>query len=162
MPEVPGRSSRPGDGVTRAEAERKTIDRLYRAWLDAIEAASPEYVTFFTADAVLMPPHEPAVVGRDAIESWVRSSFEQYAFEGRETASEITFAGDLAVRRFTVVGTFTSKSDGNVAAIDQKCLNVLRRQPDGAWKIHTHMWSSNGSAPSTSEWIRREARDGRG
>jgi ketosteroid isomerase-like protein len=53
-------------------------------------------------DAVMMPPNELPVTGREAIRNWVAPILEQFVFSGDPVVQEMLVAGDLAYRRYTV------------------------------------------------------------
>lgn len=119
------------------------IDRMVAAaragkW-DAWEA---EYV----ADPVRYPPNAPALVGKAAVGAFNRASPNFSAFDGKLTS--VAGAGDLAV----VTGTFAvsgpagkdSKGKPTPAFHDEgSFMQILRKQPDGSWKITRDIWNSS-------------------
>jgi ketosteroid isomerase-like protein len=50
---------------------REAVDRGHAKWLDAMKANDAEAVgRLVTEDAVLMPPHQAPVVGRQGVIDW--------------------------------------------------------------------------------------------
>ena len=96
-----------------------------------------------TNDAVLMPPDEPAVHGVDAMKKWAETMFSQASLSGRYTSSDVTVSGDLAVARYTGELTMTPKAGGAPVTERIKGIHVMKRQPDGSWKITQDVWNSD-------------------
>jgi uncharacterized protein (TIGR02246 family) len=103
-----------------------------------------------TDDAVLMPPDEPAVHGRDAMKKWAETMFSQASLSGRYTSSDVTVSGDLAVVRYTGELTMTPKAGGAPVTERIKGIHVMKRQPDGTWKIAQDVWNSDAPAVAPS------------
>ena len=57
---------------------------------------------------------------------------------------EVEIWGDWAYARTTITGTATPYGDGNPIQIDMKALQILRRQPDGSWKVSRYINNRNG------------------
>jgi uncharacterized protein (TIGR02246 family) len=134
-----GGPARPPEDETRAL--REVHEAYRRAWL----ASDTEGVMrLFAADAVLMPHHGLApVVGPEAIRAFwfspgpptviTRLDLELDEISVQEATGlvrgrshvEWTVEKGSALERWANAGTF---------------LTVLRRGPDGAWRITHHMW----------------------
>jgi uncharacterized protein (TIGR02246 family) len=132
------------------EADRAAIASMYATRLETIQAAGTidqileAYVATLADDAVWMPPNSPAVVGKEAINSWARDFFSRYTLDVDSLPVEVLEVGnELAVRRFRSVGRYIPSDGGEPVPYDQKYVDILRRQPDGSWSIALHMWSSN-------------------
>ena len=96
-----------------------------------------------TDDAVEIFPGVPPLVGKDAIRaSWnqVTDVVEQYT---DRSVNEINLAGDWAFIRFSFTHTVTSVAGGESEVSACQGLWVIRRQPDGSWKIHWEMVNSS-------------------
>ena len=130
--------------LSAADFERiRAVSRSYcDAWLANDEAA---VLRLFTKDAVLLPHHglEP-VVGEASIRAfWFPKSGPPTTVTTlTQTVDEIGGSGDIAYLRghsavSWVSGTGTAaKTSSNAGTF----LNILRRQPDGAWLITHQMW----------------------
>lgn len=95
----------------------------------------------YTADAAFMPPNEPAVNGRAAIETWAGKFPSVSAFSIK--IDDIGGAGDLAYVRGTYAMTFTPP--GAPVAVDDhgKFLQIERKQADGSWQIASDVFNSD-------------------
>jgi uncharacterized protein (TIGR02246 family) len=125
------------------------------AQLDTIAALASTlntqgYLALFTDDAVLMPPAGPALIGKDQALSYYQKLFSPFLPpEVKYTLDAIEVSGALAVRRYRGLNMFTLKSTGRKVLGAIKYVDVLRKQPDGSWKIALHMWASNSPRPLT-------------
>ena len=106
-------------------------------------------LTVFTSDVAFMPPNEPAVHGQEALRKWGEAMFGQITLNGRYTSSEVSVSGDWAVDRYTGVLTATPKAGGSPTEEQIKGVHVMKRQPDGTWRIAQDVWNSD-APPSPS------------
>ncbi len=112
----------------------------------AAMAAGESSATYFAADAVMMPPNEPAVRGLDAIDAWSAAMGTQVGVAIEYTESEITVAGDWAIERYAAAVTLTPVDGGDPVDDVVKGLHVYRREADGSWKMVYDMWNSDEPA----------------
>ncbi len=127
--------------ITSDEVERH-IREVGTQWARQWNArALDQLMQSYAPDAVYMPPHHPAVHGRDAIREYLQGPIQHGA---RDLKYEVTFvkhSGDLAydVGRYSM-----TVSHGGAERQDRgKYLVVWRRQPDGRWLIVADTWSSD-------------------
>ena len=134
--------------MTMSQAEVSKINEVTQTFVKA--ALANDWATLaalYVDDAILNPPHEPAVKGRTAIRAWLEKFPPLTAFN----ASNVKVEGgdDLAY----VLGTYTMTIAPQEApgAINDtgKYVEVLRRQPAGRWLIAVVMFNSDlpGSLP---------------
>jgi len=123
-------------------AIRTTIERYRTAWLanDAVGVLKT-----FTEDAVLLPAHgSPAVVGKAAIEKfWFSVGGPPVTIaELSISVDEVGGAGDVAFARGRNSLTWTTTERGITHRHHHSgtYLDVLKRQPDGYWRLRAHMW----------------------
>jgi uncharacterized protein (TIGR02246 family) len=102
-----------------------------------------EWTALFTDDAVYMPDGRPSVTGRDALEGAAVSHFNRYRFNIDIAPDEIQVLGDWAFARTTVTGTLTPYGSGNPVRVDGKEIVILRRQPNGGWRVARLIENSN-------------------
>lgn len=126
-----------------SEADRQVL----RAQLEVFESmTTPDwsrYLGYFTDDAILYPPDRPAIFGKPAAQAFYEAAFGGIASVSIDYSEPtIDIAGDLAVRRYEMVGTAFLDSGDSFEARN-KYIDVLRRQPNGDWKITVHAWSPN-------------------
>ena len=119
-----------------------------RSQLEEIEQLSPreldEYVSFFTTDTVLLPPDLPAIHGKDSALEFYESGFagvESWILDYSEAV--IDLSGDLAVRTYSGTAKLVFEDSPEPVTLKSKYLDVLKRQPDGSWKISIHTWGAD-------------------
>lgn len=123
------------------------IKNLRQQYMVAQDAGDVEgCLSFWADDCVLMPPNEPAVVGKDAGRSWYRSAFDQFKIDFTVAFDEIEVVGDWSFARGSYKGALIPKAGGESIQDNGKYLEIHRRQPDGSWKFACHMWSSDNPA----------------
>ena len=120
--------------------DMKTIledfDEAYNEAFNRGDAAG--CAAFFTEDVMLMAPDQPMIRGRKAFEETYRSRIEQNT-GGTHTNELVDFGveGDLAYQ----VGTYAIEDSDPPER--GKFVNVLKRQPDGTWKVAVSIFNSD-------------------
>jgi uncharacterized protein (TIGR02246 family) len=138
-----------------SDAEVTAINVMYDAWMkDFVTHGSEGYVAHFTDDGVLWPPKSPAIVGKEAVRSWIEAFIHHLTIQVAGQAIErVKVDGDVAYCQSCATGTYAYQSNGKLLEFDQKYLDILQRQADGTWKIAYHTWSSNNTLPSVwDDW----------
>jgi uncharacterized protein (TIGR02246 family) len=121
-----------------------------QAWISKdIEKA----LGFYANDAILMFPNMPAIVGKDSIRVYMKSSFADTAFtvQYQITGVDVAQSGDLGYTQGTVTSATTDPKSGKVVTDRGKWLTVRRKQADGSWKIVRDAWSSDLPLSSPSK-----------
>jgi uncharacterized protein (TIGR02246 family) len=127
----------------------------------AIKASTEAYVqavksedwttlaALYTEDAVLMPPNQPIVQGREAIQAYGEAFPPTTEFS--ITPVDIEGRGDLAFVRGT--GTWTLTPEGAPEPIQEtsKYVEIRRKQEDGSWLIAVDIFNSDMPLPSPPE-----------
>ena len=99
-------------------------------------------ISYYTDDAVVMPPNIPTLTGKQSIRTLWKSLLEAPGFAGGWKATKADVSGDLSY----VTGTYeiTGTDDSGKAMTDKgKYLKVWKKQPDGSWKCVADMFSSD-------------------
>ena len=94
------------------------------------------------ADAIIMPPNRPCIVGREDIRRLCKSYSAAYEEKCSLVYDEVETAGNWGFARATVTGIRISKSGGEVEQISLQNLWILKRQVDGKWKFWRIMFNS--------------------
>jgi uncharacterized protein (TIGR02246 family) len=114
-------------------------------WLKAVRAKDWAAVAAtYTTDGMLMPPNEPAVVGRDAIRAWFAAFPALVSMEVQD--AEVGGCCDVAYVRGTYRLAFTPPGAGTVHDTG-KYIEIRRKQPDGTWLKLRDMFSSDAQSP---------------
>ena len=107
----------------------------FEAWVDS-----------FTDDAIVMAPGEPALISKVAIRQWHEPYFGQYDLHEETDEREVEVAGDWAYIRAHWTWTLVPKAGGEAMESTGNSIWILRRQPDGSWKIARAIWNSDRPA----------------
>lgn len=112
------------------------FDEAYNEAFNRGDAAG--CAAFFTEDVVLLPPGEPMIRGRKAFEESYRSRMAQNT-GGTHTNALVDYGveGDMAYQ----IGTFAIEDSDPPEK--GKFVNVLKRQPDGSWKVSISIFNSD-------------------
>jgi ketosteroid isomerase-like protein len=123
-----------------SKAPEITHERILKA---SLSGDVEMIVSMFADDAVVMPPNDTTIFGKDEIRSWWKEYFEFFRITSSvETEREVTVAGDQAFDRASISVTIVPKERGPRILDDIRSLTVWRQQPDGNWKISHQMWNS--------------------
>jgi uncharacterized protein (TIGR02246 family) len=133
---------------TRTEVDVEAIKKVNVDLISAFNKGDvPAAVALVTEDAVDLPPQRPAVIGREAIRSFLQSDVDRFTMNFSDEIVEVEIDGDLAVIWSNYTVTLTSKDDGEPIENNGKWLKVLKRQPDGSWKFSRNIWNSDNPPP---------------
>ena len=128
-------------------ADVAAINEMMDREIAAFAAGDVETIkAMFAADAILMPPGEPAITGLGGLEAWMKGFHEQFTVSAEFTSSDVIVSGNLAVYRYAAELTLTPKAGGDPVSDTSKGLVVLRRQTDGSWKIAQEVWNADEPA----------------
>jgi uncharacterized protein (TIGR02246 family) len=132
-------------------AQEDPVNELIHDFLAAWEEGdAAKAASFYTTDGVYLPPHHPAVVGRDAIEKFHRSTMEKLRPRWRVEREQVLREGDLIVERGS--GTVLMRPEGEEPTEDVgKYIIVCVRDRDGQWRIKWDIDNSDTSIPVESE-----------
>lgn len=106
------------------------------------------WLASLTDDVVYQAPHEPEVVGKDAVRTWGAAYFAAYTTKWEKTSLSFTVSGDCAFERYRYTATNTDKKTGLVTTDTGKGINIFRREPDGKWRVAVDGWSSDLPVPT--------------
>ena len=124
----------------------KTLLGRHASALSAGDAAA--LTALFADDGVMMPPERGAMAGKEAIRWGVRIAFGLFTAKITGESLEVEVAGDWAFARRIYSMTLTAKTGGEQMETVANWLDILKRQPDGSWKIHREMLNSDRPLPT--------------
>lgn len=93
-------------------------------------------------DVVFMPPGSSPVQGKDEIVERYLEPFPEDMYEIEQQSEQLLVGDELAVNRASVVGHKDPTDGGDKEEVNHKGLDVLRREPDGSWKVVISMWNN--------------------
>ena len=96
------------------------------------------FASFFTDDAVWMPPDQPPLIGKEAWWSWIGGGWDQSTIQQLTVNhEEIVIAGDWAFE------WHTETQVGEGWQVNFKGIWILQRQDDGSWKIARYSFNQS-------------------
>jgi uncharacterized protein (TIGR02246 family) len=102
-----------------------------------------DLLALFADDAVLMPPNDTTLYGKEEIGEWWKEYFQWFQVNSTiETEGDLVVAGDQAFHRSSLSIVIVPRKRGTRITDDVRTLTVWRRQADGSWKISHQMWNS--------------------
>ncbi len=102
---------------------------------------------FYTEDAMLIPPDEPIVCGKQAIAEWYEHQFKKAPpiENPKVILEEIEVCGNLAFNRGNFILKFEGETADKPIILNLRFITIWRKQPDGNWKFHRDIWNTNAS-----------------
>ena len=121
--------------------DEKTIRDLHSAFEKSIKVSDwASMIEFYAEDAIQMPPSEPAVVGKKAIQVRLEI-YKGYSWEWRERPIKIIDGRDDLIFVWSHFNQKGTRPDGSSFVGTGDILQVFRKQGDGSWKIVFDTWS---------------------
>jgi uncharacterized protein (TIGR02246 family) len=166
---VVGCQSTPGPAVKKDTAADKAAINALRdkvmATFNSNDAAA--IAACYTDDAVVMNPKEASAEGKPAIQASFQAMFQQGAAKMALTPRETELSGDWAFETGTgtititpkaarkkVASKRTAKKAGKPVEVTTRYVVVLKKQADGAWKVHLDI--GNSAAPRPARRARKK------
>ncbi len=96
----------------------------------------------FSDDGLLMAPGTETLIGKDAVESYYQSIFDEFETSLDSYYEEVEVSGNLAFGRGIADVMLIHKTTGDTTYSKSKYLNILKKQDAGNW-ITTHdIWNN--------------------
>jgi len=132
-------------------ADMKAVDALRSQFAAAYSSGNAAAVAaLYTDDGIAMLPNHPAVEGRQAIQTMLEGYFKENSAKIVHTPLETRVLGDWGYERGKAAVTVTPKS-GKPVEESIKYLVILKRQPDGSWKVSRDIDNSNNPPPVAAD-----------
>ncbi len=105
-------------------------------------------ISYWSDDALVMPPGQPTLEGKPALRSFVADSLKIPGFRIRWKSDKVSFSpdGKLAYMWGTNETTVTG-SDGAPAKLHGRAVTVWRRDADGQWRCVVDIWNAPPPLP---------------
>lgn len=130
-----------------APASRIELGQMNRDFAAALNARDAKAAAaLYTEDAVLIPPGEPMVRGRRAIEDYWRGAIESGGI--RDVSVETMDAQSSGSLGYET-GSFVLTADGpdGRPVVDRgRYVELLRRDADGTWRSTHGIWNAGSAA----------------
>ena len=132
------------------EADVEAIATSLEQELAAVNSGDAEaFQAAITNDAVLMPPNEPPVTGKEAILAWQQAFFDQATVQLSISFEEVEVAGNWAFARRSWARTLTPVAGGEPTQDNGQVVHIYQRQADGSWKVARIIWNSDNPPPGS-------------
>lgn len=121
---------------------RKAIEEMNVKFGDAVrkgDAAS--LASFYTEDAVILPPDSGMLRGRENVEAFWNGVFQMGVKDAELTVVEVMGSGDFVYEIGKYNMTITSEAQEPVQQ-KGKYLVVWKKAADGSWKLHVDIWNA--------------------
>ena len=127
--------------------DKAVLEAGTNTWIEAFNTHDADALaSLYTEDAVLLPPNEPAVFGRDAIRATNKEQLAQEGIGMELEDLEVNIVGDLGYK----AGRYRMYTkDGGL--LDRGKYIEIWKKTDGQWLIHRDMWNSSVAAPAEAE-----------
>ena len=130
-------------------SERTRLLQRDAAWaVAASEGRDVERVlSYWTDDAIVLPPGLPAVVGKAALRQYVEGSMRIPGFRITWTSTDVTFSpdGNLAYM-FSRNAVTMNVPDGTPTTTKGRAVTIWRRESDGEWRCAVDIWNAEPAA----------------
>ena len=112
--------------------EGRDIDRILSYWTD---------------DAVVLPPAVPAIVGKTALRQYVESSLQIPGFQMTWSSADVVLSpdGNLAYM-FSKNAVTLNGQNGAPVTMNGRAVTIWRREPDGDWRCAVDIWNAEPTA----------------
>jgi ketosteroid isomerase-like protein len=126
-------------------AEKTLLLKRDAEWaMTASEGRDLERIlSYWTDDAIVMPPGLPAVIGKTALREYVQASMNLPGFRISWTSTEVVLAPDLNLAyMFGANSIDLNGPDGIPMRIDGRAVTIWRKDPDGEWRCAVDIWNA--------------------
>ena len=115
-----------------AAAEGRDVERILSYW---------------TEDAIVLPPGLPAVTGKDALRQYVLGSMQIPGFRISWASTAVTFSPDGNLAYMLSRNAVTANApDGTPTTTDGRAVTIWRREADGEWRCAVDIWNAEPAA----------------
>jgi ketosteroid isomerase-like protein len=126
-------------------AERDALLKRDAEWASAAsEGRDLESVlSYWTDDAIVLPPGLPAVIGKAALREYVEASLRVPGFRISWTSTDVTFSPDMNLAyMFGSNSINMNEPDGTPIEIQGRAVTIWRKESDGEWRCAVDIWNA--------------------
>jgi ketosteroid isomerase-like protein len=137
-------TSQEGDAM-KGDSERAALMQRSRDWARVATSGDLEpALSFWSDDAIVMPPGQPAIVGKSAIRDFLRQTMAIPGFSITWEPEHASVANDADVG-YMVERNRITFTDGSGATQTRygKAVTVWRKDDQGAWRCVVDTWNDN-------------------
>ena len=104
-------------------------------------------LSYWTDDAVVLPPGLPTIAGKTALRRYVESSLQMPGFQITWSSADIVLSpdGNLAYM-FSKNAVTVNGQDSTPVTMNGRAVTIWRREPDGEWRCAVDIWNAEPTA----------------
>jgi ketosteroid isomerase-like protein len=129
---------------TEQSAEQKRLLERDAEWA-ALAAEGLDVdgmLSYWTDDAVVLPPGFPPLIGKAAVREYVENSLRIPGFKISWRSIEVKFSPDLNLAYMFGENSVTMNGpDGKPVTAKGRGVTIWRREPDGVWRCAVDIWN---------------------
>ncbi len=139
--------AKPALPAASKDQSRQGIEELHQKDIQASIAFDTDALAaLWTDDIVALPPGIPPLVGREANVKYLEASKHEMAkydilAYNQEWQEVFPVSDDYAWEWGYISGRLRPVAGGEEIEYRYKALRILKRQPDGSWKVHRTAWN---------------------
>jgi len=104
-------------------------------------------LSYWTDDAIVLPPGLPAVVGKAALRQYVQGSMQIPGFKITWTSRDVTFSPDQKLAyMFSDNAVTMDGPDQKPVTTRGRAITIWRREPDNEWRCAVDIWNATPSS----------------
>ena len=130
-------------------ADKERLLRRDAEWAEvASEGRDVELIlSYWTEDAVVLPPGLPPVVGKAALRQYVEGSMQIPGFRITWESKDVTLSPDGRLAyMFSRNAVTVNAPDGTPMTTEGRAVTIWRREPDGEWRCAVDIWNAEPAA----------------
>jgi ketosteroid isomerase-like protein len=126
------------------DAESQKLLRRDAEWADVAAAGRDvdRIASYWSDDAVVIPPGQPIVEGKAAIRAFVAASLRIPGFRIHWVSEKVSFSPDGKLAYMHGRNTMTMRdAKGSLVTIPGRGITIWRLEPDGQWRCVVDIWN---------------------
>lgn len=127
------------------DSERTKLLQRDAEWADlASEGRDVEAIlSYWTDDAVVLPPGLPAVIGKTALREYIQANLQIPGFNITWSSTDVAFSPDENLAyMFSDNAVTMNGPDGKPTTIEGRAVTIWRRDRDGEWRCAVDIWNA--------------------
>ena len=131
-----------GSSFALAGQDNVAIDKVRLNFNSAFNEGNAEAIAqLIDPNGIWMPPGQPSIVGKDSIVAHYSSYFERIKSKFELKPGDIQLCDGWAFISGAFSRADTPKTGGAAREVSGHYLMILKKQPDGTWKIARDIWN---------------------
>lgn len=131
--------------------EMNEKERLLKRDAEWAEVASEgrdveRILSYWTDDAVVIPPGMPSIEGKDSLRSYVENSMRIPGFKITWKSRDVTLSPDGRLGYMFSLNSITmNDQDGKPVTSEGRAITIWRKETNGEWRCAVDIWNSEAT-----------------